>query len=244
LNFAPLLGSTDLPWNDLLQRLLELTEQAFGTSVEIEFALTLDPDGQVPARLGLVQARPTAVSDEQVDLAESELEAPGLLLASRAAMGNGTIDGIRDVVFVKPKEINPVHTRLMAAEVGQFDRALRNAERPYLLIGVGRWGTQDPWLGIPVTWDQISGARVIVETTLPQMSPEPSQGAHFFQSMVAHGVMFMSTRHEEQPGIDWEWLDRQETAAEGHYVKHVRTAGPLAVAVDGRTGMGVVKREE
>ncbi len=242
VNFAPILASTEIPLNDLLQRLLEVSKEEFSTPVELEFALDLDPEKGLPARVGMVRVRPVNVSEERIEVTDADQKGESVLLASSAAMGNGRLDTIQDVVFVKPKELDPIHTVLIAAEIGRFDQALREAGNPYVLIGFGRWGTQDPWLGIPVTWGQIQGSKVLVEATLPQMNPELSQGAHFFQSMVAGDMLYLAVGQSEPVPIDWDWLDQQETIAEGDYIKHVRTAAPIVVSVDGRTGKGVIQK--
>jgi hypothetical protein len=132
------------------------------------------------------------------------------------------------------------HTRRIAAEIETIDRDLTAAGRPYLLIGFGRWGSSDPWLGVPVAWSQIAGAKVIVEASLPGASPDPSQGTHFFHNLTSFGVPYLTVRHTGPYAIDWEWLDRQPAANETELVRHVRLASPLRVKVDGRTGCGVI----
>ena len=108
------------------------------------------------------------------------------------------------------------------------------------MIGFGRWGSSDPWLGTPVTWGQISQAKVIVESTLPTMDKEFSQGSHFFHNITSFGVSYFSTRYSEDHGLDWEWLDKQTCMFETEYVKHVNLDKPLTIKVDGRSGRGVI----
>jgi hypothetical protein len=237
LTFAPLLVLRQRPLNELLKALIEACEQDLQGPVEIEFALSL---GEEPAELGFLQVRPMVVSNERVEIPESDLEAPGLLLASRRAMGNGRIDDIRDVVYVKPDGFEARFTPAVAAELEQMNSRLLDEERPYLLIGFGRWGSSDPWLGIPVLWEQISGARAIVEATLPDMNVEPSQGSHFFHNISSLGVSYLTVPHHAQPPIDWAWLDAQPSAAEAEYVRHIRLHQPLLVKVDGRVGRGAI----
>ena len=237
LTFAPLLVLRQRPLNELLKALIEACEQDLQGPVEIEFALSL---GEEPAELGFLQVRPMVVSNERVEIPESDLEAPGLLLASRRAMGNGRIDDIRDVVYVKPDGFEARFTPAVAAELEQMNSRLLDEERPYLLIGFGRWGSSDPWLGIPVLWGQISGARAIVEATLPDMNVEPSQGSHFFHNISSLGVSYLTVPHHAQSPIDWAWLDAQPSAAEAEYVRHIRLPQPLLVKVDGRVGRGAI----
>ena len=244
LNFAPLLTLDEVPLNGVLQRLLSRSQEALGCPVEMEFAADLDPQRGLPARVAHLQVRPMAVSSEKVELGEADLRGEDVLLSSHSVLGNGSPGGIRDVVFVKPGAFDPVFTQLVAREVERFDRSLRESDRPYVLIGLGRWGSADSWAGIPVGWSQICGARVIVEASLPQVSPELSQGSNLMQNLTAFSVLYVAVRPEEDGAIDWDWLSRQETVAEGDWVIHVRTAAPLKISVDGHSGRGVVKRGE
>ncbi len=237
LTFAPLLVLRQRPLNDLLKTLVATCERALECPVEIEFALDLGPE---PAELGFLQVRPMVVSHERVDISDGELAGPGLLLASRRAMGNGRVDTILDVVYVKPDGFDARFTRAIAAEIESLNLRLLEEERPYLLIGFGRWGSSDPWLGIPVSWGQVSGARVIVEATLPGMDVEPSQGSHFFHNISSLGVGYLMAPHRGQPPTDWAWLEAQRSVAETDHVRHVRLRRPLLVKIDGRVGRGAV----
>ena len=109
------------------------------------------------------------------------------------------------------------------------------------MIGFGRWGSSDPWLGIPVVWGQIGGVKVLVEATLPNMNVELSQGSHFFHNLSSFGVSYLSVHHDEKPGIDWQWLDAGEVITDFDFVRHVRLEQPLTVKVDGRAARGVVR---
>jgi hypothetical protein len=245
VNFAPLLAHPDLPVNDLIRELLAIGQQAVGEAVEIEFAMTLPKKGLAGARFGFLQMRPMLVSEEEIELSEQEMAAPGLLLASDRVMGNGEIRGIRDVVYVKPDTFEAKHTPAVAAELENLNRRLFKEGRHYMLIGFGRWGSSDPWLGIPVNWGQIAGAKVIVESTLAGMDVEPSQGAHFFQNIISFRVCYLCVRHTGDAGgwrrsVDWEWLGGQAAVAETEHVRHVRLESELRIKVDGRSGRGAV----
>jgi hypothetical protein len=241
LDFAPILRLEEFPVNAVVRRLLGACERAVGRAVEIEFAMNLPRRGSGDrARLGFLQVRPMVVSGEKVTIGAEELGRPDLLLASDHVMGNGTVDSIRDVVYVKPDSFEARHTRTIAAELERLNRPLLAAGRPYLLIGFGRWGSSDPWLGIPVDWGQICGAKVIVEATLPSMAVEPSQGSHFFHNITSFQVSYFAVSHFRRPGIDWEWLARRPVESETDFVRHVRLDDPLLVKVDGRTGRGAV----
>ena len=240
LDFAPLLQLRQLPLNDLMVALLEIGEESVGTAVEIELAMTL-PGREGTARAGFVQIRPMRAPSEIVEVDAATSDGAALLLSSDRTMGNGEEPGITDVVYVKPDAFDAKHTRAIAGEIEMVNRRLVDEGRPYVLIGFGRWGSSDPWLGIPVFWGQVAGARAIVEATLPNMDVEPSQGSHFFHNMSNTGALYFSVRHGTEPGVDWEWLDGLDAAHETAWVRHVRTP-ELTVRVDGRTGRGVIQR--
>jgi hypothetical protein len=241
LTFAPLLGSRLLPFNDLLKRLLVLSEGALGTPVEIEFAINLDRRDALPTRVGFLQVRPMMVGGERVDVAETDLFDENVVLASENVLGNGERTDIEDVVFVRPDAFEPAETPAIAKELEGINRALVDDGRRYLLIGFGRWGTSDPWLGIPVAWGQISGARVIVEATLPDVQPDLSQGSHFFHNLLSFRVLYISVEHYGPHRIDWEWLGRQPVVQSTGHLAHVRLPKPLQIRVDGASGRGVVQ---
>ena len=238
LTFAPLLVLEEWPLAPLVRRLLGACEEAVGEVVEMEFAATVDRDH---LRLGFLQVRPMVISSAVVELDRDDL-GPGLLVASDAVLGNGIVDSIADVVYVRPERFEARHTPAIAGDLAAVNHDLVAAGRPYLLIGFGRWGSSDPWLGIPVTWGQVAGARAIVETTLPSINVELSQGTHFFHNISSFEVSYFSVHHDASPGIDWAWLDAQPAEHETGVVRHVRLGAPLLVKVDGRTGRGVIRR--
>jgi hypothetical protein len=246
LDFAPLLRLDRWPVNAAVRGLLALFTGQMGTAVEIEFALTFPSDAERPARLGFLQVRPMAVAMDLVEIGDDELQDPQVVVRSEHVMGNGTIDGIRDVVYVKPERFEARHTPAIAAEVDRLNQALVEEGRPYLLVGFGRWGSADPWLGIPVAWPQIAGARVIVEAALPALNADMSQGSHFFHNLLSFRVAYFSVAQREpepgRPEIDWAWLRALPTRRETDFVRHVETPEPLRVRVDGRRGRGVVLR--
>ncbi|HSD67392.1 MAG TPA: PEP/pyruvate-binding domain-containing protein [Vicinamibacteria bacterium] len=236
LDFAPILARNELPLVPALRRLLAVCEEELEAPVEIEFALSL-PAGQA-ARLGFLQVRPLLVSRQAVSVTPEDLASPFSVIASAAAMGNGRQE-VNDVVYVEPETFEARLTPAIASEIEGLNRSLVDQARPYLLVGFGRWGSADPWLGIPVRWDQISGARGIVEAPLPQMNPEPSQGSHFFHNLTSFSVLYFTVSLHAGRGVDWGWLARQEVVARTEHVRHVRTEAPLVLRVDGRSRRGV-----
>jgi hypothetical protein len=157
-------------------------------------------------------------------------------------MGNGRNDSLTDIVYVRPDKFEAKHTRTIAAELATVNRKLVAEGRRCLLFIFGRLGTQDPWLGIPVEWSQVSAARVVVEATQPGMDVDLSQGAHFFHNVVSFGVFYFSVHHAGKYPIDWEWLAKQPIIEETEFVRWIRLAQPVQVRVDGKNRIGVISR--
>ena len=244
LDFAPLLRLREWPFNDVVVELLSMSEQAHGQPVEIELAATLPKSSDGKLHMGLLQVRAMAAPGAETVVDEGDLTGPGLLLASRKVMGNGVVDTIRDVVYCKPDTFDARETRSIAGEVDALNRTLVEEKRPYMLIGFGRWGSSDPWLGVPVTWGQVAGARVIVEATIPGMRIEPSQGSHFFHNVSSLGVVYFTAGGAEPTGLDWDGLRARPAVWESDFLRHVRLEAPLVVRVDGRSGRGFVRWSE
>ncbi len=235
LNFAPLLVLKQVPFNDLIKSLLAICEDELGAPVEIEFAMTFNPH-----RFGFVQVRAMEVSSESVQVEESELLGDKVLVASQNVLGNGVLENIRDLVYIKPESFELRHSPLIVPELEQINSRLLEAGIPYALFVFGRLGTADPWLGIPVQWGQICGARVIVEATQENARVELSQGSHYFHNMINLGVKYFSIPFSSQYAIDWECLAQQEVIEETRFVRHVRFSAPLKIRVDGRSSRGVI----
>ena len=240
VDFSPLLQGRIAALNELLERLLELAEKEVGEPVEIEFALAFDPDRGRENRFGFLQLRPMVVSSRGAIVEIGDFDRRKVLVYSQRAMGNGKLNNLRDILYLRPETFRAEHTREMAMEVERFNSDLLESQSPYVLIGFGRWGSADPWLGVPVRWGQISGARVIVETTLEQMNPDLSQGSHFFHNMTSLGILYLSVPDPEALPIDWPWLRQQPVVRETEYVRHVRSTTPLSVQIDGRSGKGLI----
>lgn len=238
LTFAPMLQQGEPALNDVVRGMLEVAERAGEGPMEIEFAAALE----APAQVGFLQARELRLEAEPVQIAPEALRASGVIVASESVLGHGRIGGLTDVVAVRRDRFDLARSPEIAREIAGVNRELAGANRSYVLIGFGRWGSSDPWLGIPVTWGQISGARVIVEGSLPGAEPDPSQGSHFFHNLMSAGVLYFTVRHTDANAIDWAWLDAQPVAFESEHVRHLRLAAPLAVLVDGWSGRGLIRR--
>jgi hypothetical protein len=184
--------------------------------------------------------RPMAVSSDVVEVSPEDLTATNAVIAADRVMGNGVQTDIHDIVFVRPENFEPMRTPEIAKELEAINRRLTNEHRPYVLIGFGRWGSSHPSLGIPVDWSQISGAKTIVEATLPEMNVELSQGSHFFHNLSSFHATYFMVRHDGPFPIRWEWLNAQPVVSESELVRHVRPAAAVSVRVDGRSSRGVV----
>ncbi|MCX6826912.1 MAG: hypothetical protein NTV06_06585, partial [candidate division Zixibacteria bacterium] len=240
LTFAPLITAGQIPVNELLKNLITLSEEAAESPVEIEFAMTFDHHSDQPARFGYLQVRPMVISQEDVNIDLSDLQGEKVLVAAEQVLGNGVIDTIEDIVYVKPEPFAACDTRIIALQLETINQKLIDAGRSYLLIGFGRWGSSEPWLGIPVKWSQINGAKVIVEATLPEMDVELSQGSHFFHNLTSFQVLYFSMPHNGKYNIDWPWLNKQKVISETEFVRHIHTEKPLGIKMDGRRGRGVI----
>ncbi len=238
LNFGMLLQFNEYNFNGLITKLLNVCAKAYESPVEIEFAIT--PIDKSKIRFGFLQVRPMVVTSEDVEISSDEFNSASSIVSSDKVLGNGIRDDIYDIVFVKPESFHKAYTKRIALEIEGINNRLLLDSIPYLLVGFGRWGSSDPWLGIPAIWSQISGARVIVESTLPDMNVELSQGSHFFHNLTSFKVSYFSVHHALSNQINWEWMNNQSIVKETNFVKHVRVEKPLLVKVDGKTSRGVI----
>jgi hypothetical protein len=240
IDFSPVLELNMIPLNAVINKLLKVCEKAYASAVEIEFAVSLDIEKGTPAEFGFLQVRPMVVSDEDINIGENESEGPSVLVSSDKVLGNGFLNTIKDVIFVKPENFDSVHSSVIADELEIINRILTEENRKYLLIGFGRWGSSDPWLGTPVNWGQISNAKVIVESMTEGMNVELSQGSHFFHNITSFQVMYFSVPLNNKTAVDWNWLNKQKTMNETHFIKHVVLDNPLCIKVDGKSGKGII----
>lgn len=235
LTFAPILVLDELPLISLIRDLLELCQSAMNAPVEVEFAMTFNPN-----RFALLQVRSMVSPLGETRLEAEELKGDNILVASENVLGNGMIDTIQDIVYTKPESFDLKHTKAMVPELEHLNDRLLDEERPYLLIALGRLGTTDPWLGIPVDWGRISGTKAAVEATQSNVRVELSQGSHYFHNIISLGVKYFNLPFSSQYKIDWDWLDRQEVVEEMQFLRHIRLPKPLQVKVDGRSSRGVI----
>ncbi len=241
VTFAPILKHGVFPLADVLSALLETGAHGMGRPAEIEFAVRLSGDGATPHEFAMLQMRPLVHARETEQQQAVEPDDTKLVVRSPRVMGNGRVDDLRDVVVVDFHRYDRSKSVDVAAEVRRFDAELRAEGRPYLLIGVGRWGSTDPWLGIPVRWEEIAGARVIVESGFKDFRVTPSQGSHFFQNLSSFEVGYFTVNADIGEGfVDWAWLAAQPALREREYVRLLRFDEALVVKMDGRRNEGIV----
>jgi DNA-binding NarL/FixJ family response regulator len=242
-----------------MEELLDMITTGMGTPVELEFACDMGDWGRAigrsqkrrPPELHLLQVRPILIREALQEIHAEEFDPATVICKSTQALGHGLYSGLHDVVYVKHETFDPAKTSTIAAEVGRFNRKLIEQKRPYVLIGPGRWGSSDHWLGIPVQWSQIAGARIIIEASPAGYNVEPSQGTHFFHNITALRLGYFtippgSSKVDQSDGgfVDWEWLTGLPAIEETGFLRHVRSQAPLVAHIDGRQGLGLIAWRE
>ncbi len=242
VTFASILKHRSFPLPEVVDELLRFAAWGLGSPVEIEFAVDLETPPEERRRLALLQMRPMVVSQEGDGIDLASLRNEDLVVASDRALGNGRIEGLRDILLVDPADFDRARSAETVRVIRDLNAALQREGRPFLLIGPGRWGSRDPWLGIPVEWNDIAGARVVVETGFRKLYVEPSEGSHFFNNMTSFQVGYLTVNPQRGEGLlDLDWLRQQPVATRRpNGVLHLRLEQPLLVLLDGRTARGRV----
>ena len=241
VSFAPILKHGVFPLPTILENLMKLGDEAFGRPVELEFAVRLPKGPGERSEFGFLQIRPLVLSREGEELRTTDVAPDQLICQSSKLLGNGKINDLYDVVVVDLHRFERARSQEVAECVARLNAKLSDSGTPYLLIGVGRWGSKDSWLGIPVEWDEISGARVIVEAGFRDYRVTPSQGSHFFQNLTAFQVGYFTVNPDAGEGfVDWQWLASQAAAEELGCVRHLHFEKPLVVVMNGKTSQGMI----
>ena len=241
ITFARILKYNTFPLAEIISRLLEIGQNEMKTCVEIEFAANLDR-GKRFSIFNVLQIRPIASAAAETNMDWSTVDPQKALIYSQSALGTGFVEGVTDVIYLRKEKFDPSKTQIMADEVTRLNRTMREEGRGYLLAGFGRWGSSNPWLGVPINWSDISEVKVIVECGLDNFRIEPSQGTHFFQNMTSFGVGYMTVNPYAGDGVlDFERLDAMPALYESEYIRHVRFDSPLEICIDGVKNKAVVK---
>lgn len=245
VTFAPILRDKIFPLPRILELLLDMGSWGMGAPVEMEFAVTMSKNQNQLRNFALLQLRPLGMSKDSAPIDFEEANERGLICRSTQVLGHGVSNDIHDIVVVDMDRFDRARSKDTSYEVAQFNEKLVAEKRPYLLIGVGRWGSLDPWLGIPVKWDQISGAKVIVEAGFKDMEVDPSQGSHFFHNITSFRISYFTVNSMTQDGfIDWEWLRTNPAVEEKRFVRHIRLSKPIVAKVDGHRNKGIILKPE
>jgi len=241
ITFAPILKTKIFPLTDIVKFLLQLGSQGLNCPVEIEFAVKLNEDKTVPDEFYFLQIRPM-IKEAQIETVELDLVPEDKIIGkSVKTLGNFVRSNISDIIIVDPKTFDRAKTVAIATEVGKFNEMLYEDEIPFLLIGPGRWGTTERWLGIPTAWNQICGASVIMEAAYGDFAPDPSFGTHFFQNLTSFQTGYFTVNEKARNGfIDIEYLMSQHLIDRSEHVCHIKLDKPLDIHVDGRIGCGVI----
>ena len=243
ISFCNILQHDVFPLATTLDHLLGIGQQEMGRPVEIEFAVNIDLNDPKKATFYLLQIRPIVdnkeVMDEDLTLVQNE----ETILSSTSVLGHGIVSDVQDVVYVKTGAFNSANTQAIAYEIERVNRSFTEGEKGYVLVGPGRWGSSDPWLGIPVKWPHISNARVIVECGLENYRVDPSQGTHFFQNLTSFGVGYFTINPFKGDGwFDEAFLNAQPAVEETDYLRHVHFDRPIVIKMDGKRSLGVVMK--
>jgi hypothetical protein len=241
ITFNSILKHNIFPLAAILQKALSLGAKEMDKPVEIEFVVDLNAKKGEKITFYLLQIRPIASKEQSVHLNMNKINPKKVLILSHSALGNGIIDDIRDVVYVKPQNFDAANNRKTAEMIGDLNKKFLEKNKNYVLIGPGRWGSSDPWLGIPVKWPQISAARLIIESGLENYRIDPSQGTHFFQNLTSFRVGYFTINTYLNDGtFDLDYLDSKPAVYENETLRHVRLRKPLRIKIDGKKNLGVV----
>jgi len=241
VDFANILKYDYIPLAKTIREILDVVKEALGSEVEIEWAVDLNKDEDNLASFYLLQIKPLVCHEDDYNIEEDKLEQDKLVLFSDKSMGNGTIDDIQDVIFVDKDKFDNNKTMDMTYEIEQLNNKMLEENKKYILIGPGRWGTRDKFIGIPVVWSQISNAKVIVEVGLKDFPLDASLGSHFFHNVTSMNVGYLSLPNNSPKGfMSWDKLENQEVVEETTYLKHVRFKEPLQVVMDGKKMIGAI----
>ena len=245
ITFSNILKHDTLPLAQVLEKILKLGEEEMGNPVEIEFAVDLNVPKGEKVLFKLLQIRPIASKDESVNINESEMSNNNSLIVSKSALGNGIIDNIHDIIYVRPQNFDAAKTNELVSYIDQLNKEFLDNDTNYILVGPGRWGSADPWLGIPVNWSQISAARLIVESGLENYRIDPSQGTHFFQNLTSFRVGYFTVNPFIGDGkYDIDYLDNQPAIFENEFIRQIRFKNHFTIKIDGKKNLGVVFKPE
>ncbi len=244
INFDNIIKYQYIPFAKIMEKILEIAQTALGMPAEIELAVDLKKNNEYnKPTFYILQVRPLTIKTEDVTI-PSDIDREQLFLSSSHSMGNGEIDHLTDIIFVKPESFDKTRTEEMRDEIRELNHRMREQGKKYILIGPGRWGSQDKFLGIPVKFVEISNAKVIIEAGLKDFDIDPSQGTHFFHNVVAMELGYLSVPAAgNEAFLDWKWLCQQKIIKDYTFFRHARVETPVKVKMDGKHGDAVILKE-
>jgi len=244
ITFSNILKHETFPLAKILEDVLRIGQNEMGKPIEIEFAVELNTPKGEPQIFNLLQIRPIVDNNETIKEDLTKIKVENTIISTNIALGNGIIKNLYDFVYVKPESFDSARNQEIAIRVGEINERFLNENRHYILVGPGRWGSSDHWLGIPVKWPQISAARVIVESGLENYRIDPSQGTHFFQNLTSFRVGYFTINPYINDGFyNLDYLSKFKAFYEDEFVRHIRFKNPLIVKIDGKKNKGVIMKE-
>ena len=245
LSFVNVLQHEVFPLADTLDQILHVGQDEMGRPIEIEFAVNIDPQNPGFATFYLLQVRPIVDNKEVMEEDLTLVEQEDTILTSTSVLGHGIVTDVQDIIYVKTGAFCSSNNQSIAYDIEKMNRQFTGEEKNYVLVGPGRWGSSDSWLGIPVKWPHISNARVIVECGLENYRVDPSQGPHFFQNLTSFGVGYFTINPFKGDGwFDEGYLNSLPAVEETEYLRHVRFDKPVVIKMDGKKSLGVVLKPE
>ncbi len=243
ITFSGILEHKSFPLAEILTTLLDLGQREMNNPIEIEFAVNLETPPGTPKVFNFLQIRPIVHSDETYSINLENVKTEETIIFSDSALGNGVFKGIHDLVYIKPESFNAAQNKTVAGVVENLNSGFAKEAIGYILVGPGRWGSTDPWLGIPVKWPQISAARIIIESGLKNYRIDPSQGTHFFQNLTSFGVGYFTVNPYINEGYyDVDYLNRLNVVYEDSFIRHVHFEKPLEIMIDGKRHKGAIMK--
>jgi len=241
INFANILKYEYVPLARALRLIMDVGKEALGSPVELEYSVDLDRAENGKPSFYILQIKPMLGTGGEYTFDTDDLKKEDMIIYAERSMGNGKIDDITDLIYVDPALFDKMSTREMATQIEQLNKKMMVADRKYILIGPGRWGTRDPFIGIPVNWSQISNAKVIVETSLEEFPLDASLGSHFFHNVTSMNVGYFSIQHDLTTSfIRWDELKKQKLIEENGFVKHIRFEKPVCIMMDGKKRISII----
>ncbi|MCK4569143.1 MAG: hypothetical protein KAT76_02575, partial [Bacteroidales bacterium] len=245
VNFANILKYNYIPLSKTIEVVLDIVKEAMGSPVEIEFAVDLNKDNSGAASFYLLQIKPLLGHASDYNVSLDKIKKDSIIMYSEKGMGNGIIEDIEDVIYIEPAAFDKAKTVEIAKEVDSLNAEMIAQKRKYILIGPGRWGTRDRWIGIPVTWPQISNAGVIIETSLEDFPLDASSGSHFFHNVTSMNVGYFTVQPElSKSYIKYDMLEAQKLIKKTKYIKHIRFKKPLKIRMDGKKRISVITLDQ